>query len=110
MDISDGHTLLQALGRQSQPSASSGTGAGMSTGPEAGRAAPIHSRLLAMMMAARYYGLELDPNEFRPGQGESRPTAAALSAWAQGAGMWARALRLKWRHLFSVTGAGPVVL
>ncbi len=24
--------------------------------------------------------------------------------------MWSRALRLRWRHLFSVTGAGPVIL
>jgi ATP-binding cassette subfamily B protein len=63
-----------------------------------------------MMMAARYYGLELDAADFRLGQGETSPTAAALSAWAQGAGMWSRALRLKWRHLFSVSGAGPVVL
>jgi len=78
--------------------------------PAGGARGPIHPRLLAMMMAARYYGLELDAADFRLGQGESQPTAAALSAWAQGAGMWSRALRLKWRHLFSVTGAGPVVL
>jgi ATP-binding cassette, subfamily B, bacterial HlyB/CyaB len=70
----------------------------------------IHPRLLAMMMAARYYGLELDSADFRLGQDETSPSAAALSAWAQGAGMWSRALRLKWRNLFSVTGAGPVVL
>jgi len=66
--------------------------------------------MLAMMMAARYYGLELDPGEFRLGQNETVPTAAALSVWAQSAGMWSRALRLRWRHLFNVTGAGPVVL
>jgi subfamily B ATP-binding cassette protein HlyB/CyaB len=71
---------------------------------------PIHPRLLAMMMASRYYGLELDPSEFRPAIGETVPTAAALSQWAQTAGMWSRALRLRWRHLFNVTGAGPVVL
>ncbi|HVZ10488.1 peptidase domain-containing ABC transporter [Rhodopila sp.] len=71
---------------------------------------PIHPRLLAIMMAARYYGLELDPAEFRLGTGETVPTAAALSQWAQDAGMWSRALRLRWKHLFSVTGAGPVVL
>ncbi|MFL5255022.1 MAG: peptidase domain-containing ABC transporter [Rhodopila sp.] len=78
-----------------------------STGNSCG---PIHPRLLAMMMAARYYGLELDSHEFRLDKDETQPTAAALSAWAQSAGMWSRALRLKWRHLFSVTGAGPVVL
>ena len=62
------------------------------------------------MMAARYYGLELDPNDFTLAPGEASPTAAALSSWAQNAGMWSRALRLRWRHLFTVTGAGPVVL
>jgi subfamily B ATP-binding cassette protein HlyB/CyaB len=71
---------------------------------------PIHPRLLAMMAAARYYGLELDAADFLLGQDETYPTAAALSAWAQGAGMWSRALRLRWRHMFSVAGAGPVVL
>ena len=63
-----------------------------------------------MMMAARYYGLELDPGDFRLAPKETAPTAAALSTWAQGTGMWSRALRLRWRHLFTVTGAGPVVL
>ncbi|WP_408904009.1 peptidase domain-containing ABC transporter [Rhodopila sp.] len=62
------------------------------------------------MMAARYFGLELDPVDFRLGQGETVPSPAALSAWAQEAGMWSRALRLKWRNLFATAGAGPVVL
>ena len=81
----------------------SGAGEGMDRGQ-------IHPRLLAMMMASRYYGLELEPNEFRLAPGETIPTAAALSAWAQGAGMWSRALRLRWRHLFTVSDAGPVTL
>ena len=74
-------------------------------------AGPIHPRLLAMMMAARYFGLELDPERF-PAWARAKPCprAAALSAWAQNAGMWSRALRLRWRHLFTVSGTGPVVL
>src|ERR1700710_1781881 len=80
---------------------------GASDGPGRG---PIHPRLLAMMMASRYYGMELDPAEFRLGKDDMMPTAAALSAWAQSAGMWSRALRLRWRHLFTVAGAGPVTL
>jgi ATP-binding cassette subfamily B protein len=71
---------------------------------------PIHPRLLAMMMSARYFGLDLDPHEFRMGPGDTLPTAAALSAWAQNTGMWSRALRLRWRHLFTVGGNGPVIL
>jgi ATP-binding cassette, subfamily B, bacterial HlyB/CyaB len=82
----------------------------MSSGTGSAGAGPIHPRLLAMMMAARYYGLELDPGEFRLGPDEAIPSAAALSKWAQNASMWSRALRLKWKHLFTVTGAGPVVL
>ncbi len=82
----------------------------MSSAGGAPGAGPIHPRLLAMMMAARYYGLELDPAEFRLGPNEDVPTAAALSKWAQNSSMWSRALRLRWKHLFNVTGAGPVVL
>jgi ATP-binding cassette, subfamily B, bacterial HlyB/CyaB len=85
-------------------------GAGMSTAGDGGNRAPIHPRLLAMMMAARYFGLDLDPNEFRAGPGDTVPTAAALSAWAQNTGMWSRALRLRWRHLFTIGGNGPVIL
>ncbi len=79
-------------------------------GEAAPRGAPIHPRLMAMMMAARYFGLELDPNEFRLAPGETAPSAAALSDWAKSSGMWSRALRLKWRHLMNFGGTGPVVL
>jgi ATP-binding cassette, subfamily B, bacterial HlyB/CyaB len=85
-------------------------GAGMSMEGDGGGRGPIHPRLLAMMMSARYFGLDLDPNEFRMGPGDTIPTAAALSAWAQSTGMWSRALRLRWRHLFTVGGNGPVIL
>jgi subfamily B ATP-binding cassette protein HlyB/CyaB len=86
------------------------SGSNMSSGGEGTNRGPIHPRLLALMMASRYYGLELDPNEFRLAPNATAPTAAALSAWAQETGMWSRALRLRWRHLFTVSGAGPVVL
>jgi len=82
----------------------------MSMGGETPRTGPIHPRLLAMMMAGRYYGLELDPIEFRGEGGEPVPSAAALSAWAQAAGMWSRAVRLRWRHLMGFQDSGPVVL
>ena len=82
----------------------------MSLGTDAPRGGPIHPRLLAMMMAGRYYGLELDPIEFRGDPGEAAPSAAALSIWAQNAGMWSRAVRLRWRHLMSFQDTGPVVL
>lgn len=112
MDISDGHTP-GPLGNNRAPATVVTGGGASGAGPAVASAAergPIHPRLLAMMMASRYYGLELDPADFRMGTGDTLPTPAALSAWAQGAGMWSRALRLRWRHLFSITGAGPVVL
>jgi len=117
VDISDGHTsgqpwLGQSPGSQGTQSGGGGDGtnAGMSMGSEAPRSGPIHPRLLAMMMAARYYGLDLDPVEFRGDPNEPAPTAASLSSWAQGAGMWARAVRLRWRHLMGLQDTGPVVL
>jgi ATP-binding cassette subfamily B protein len=63
-----------------------------------------------MVIAGRYHGLELDPNEFRAGVGEKAPSAASLSAWAQGSGMWSRAVRLRWRHLLRFHNTSPVVL
>src|SRR5262249_42141155 len=71
---------------------------------------PIHPRVLAVIVAARYHGLELDPNEFRGTVGETSPSAASLSTWAQNAGMWSRAVRLRWRHLLRFHNPGPVVL
>jgi len=70
----------------------------------------VHARLLAMIMAGRYHGIELDPAEFRGQAGEKLPTASSLSQWAQNAGMWARAVRLRWRHLMHFQNTGPVVL
>jgi ATP-binding cassette subfamily B protein len=117
VDISDGHTPGPFGNNRTPATVSESGGGGGSSGIDGstagqggGNRGPIHPRLLAIMMAARYYGLELDPGDFRLGPGDTLPTAAALSSWAQQAGMWSRALRLRWRHLFTVTGAGPVVL
>lgn len=115
VDISDGHSSGQSwLGKQPDgpvgQSGGDGGSTGMSTATDAPRSGPIHPRLLAMMMAGRYYGLELDPIDYRGEGGETVPNAAALSTWAQGAGMWSRAVRLRWRHLMGLQGAGPVVL
>jgi ATP-binding cassette, subfamily B, bacterial HlyB/CyaB len=72
--------------------------------------AQLHPRLLAVIIAARYFGLELDPHEFRNSIGEMVPSAVALAEWANISGMWSRALRLRWRHLMSLSNVGPVVL
>jgi ATP-binding cassette, subfamily B, bacterial HlyB/CyaB len=69
-----------------------------------------HPALQAVGQAAHHHGIELDPNEYRHLPGETKPSAAALSLWAQNAGMWSRAVRLRWRDLLRLQDAGPVVL
>src|SRR5262245_31598213 len=71
--------------------------------------APLHPCLQAMIQAGRYHGIELNPSEFRHDPDET-PSAAALSQWAQNAGMWSRAVRINWRHLFRMQNGAPVVL
>jgi ATP-binding cassette, subfamily B, bacterial HlyB/CyaB len=114
VDISDGHIsgpLPQGLPHTAQP-ASGGDGddgraVDQGTG-DGGRA--IHPRLQALIAAGRYYGIELDPDEFRNIDQAAIPSAASLSAWAQSGGMWSRAVRLRWRHLMRFSDTGPVVL
>lgn len=118
MDITDG-TISGPPGQDRQslppvPAEASAGGSGSDTGPpgepSGPRELPIHPRLLAMIMAGRYHGMELDPAEYRMTVGETEPSAASLSAWAQNSGMWARAVRLRWRHLMNFNNTGPVVL
>jgi subfamily B ATP-binding cassette protein HlyB/CyaB len=68
----------------------------------------IGPRLKAVLQVARYHGVELDPNEFRTAS--AVPTPADLSEWAQNAGLWARAVRIRWAHLLRFQDTGPVVL
>jgi ATP-binding cassette, subfamily B, bacterial HlyB/CyaB len=70
----------------------------------------IHPRVQAVMVAARFHGMELDPSELVSTGAQGMPSAASLSEWAQSAGMWARAVRLRWRQLMHLVDAGPVVL
>ena len=118
MDITDG-TIAGPPGQDRQSSApvpaeasAGGSGSDIGAPGETGapREVPIHPRLLAMILAGRYHGVELDPAEFRMMAGEAEPSAASLSTWAQNAGMWSRALRLRWRHLLNFNNTGPVVL
>ena len=111
MDINDGH-ISGSPGQGPQSVTDTGGGADSGTPIELGVAGepPIHPRLLAMIVAGRYHGMELDPNEFRGTVGEKLPSPASLSTWAQSAGMWSRAVRLRWRHLMRFHNTGPVVL
>ncbi|SEE50642.1 peptidase domain-containing ABC transporter [Bradyrhizobium erythrophlei] len=67
-------------------------------------------RLQALIQVARHHGVELDINEFRGDASRSLPSAAAMSEWAQNAGLWSRAIRTGWRNLLRMSSAEPVVL
>jgi subfamily B ATP-binding cassette protein HlyB/CyaB len=71
---------------------------------------PSNPRLAALILAARYHGIELDPEQFAGHSEGGAVTAAALAAWAQESGMWARAVRISWRHLLRFKESEPVVL
>ena len=77
---------------------------------DGGGGARLPPRLQAMIQAARYQGIELDPHEFRQAESDTVPSAASLSLWAQNAGMWSRAVRVRWQHLPRLNDSGPVVL
>ena len=70
----------------------------------------VDSRIRAVALAARYYGMELDESDFRRKPGETSPSAASLSSWAQDCGLWAKGVRMNWRQLLRLQAAGPVVL
>jgi ATP-binding cassette, subfamily B, bacterial HlyB/CyaB len=111
VDVNDGHISgSPGPGPHSVSDTGGGADIGAPTTGDTADGAPIHPRLLAMIVAGRYHGMELDPSEFRAQVGEKIPSPASLSAWAQGAGMWSRAVRLRWRHLMHFHNTGPVVL
>ena len=89
MDVNDGHTSGPPGQGHALTDAGGDAANRVPVGLEGVEERPVHPRLMAMIVAGRYHGQELDPNEFR-----SAPTATALSTWAQSAGMWARAVRL----------------
>jgi ATP-binding cassette subfamily B protein len=70
---------------------------------------PLNPRVNAVLAAARYYGVELDPQEFA-GRPDDLPTSDALAAWLRNSGMWVRQARLRWRDLMKLRDAGPIVL
>ncbi len=72
--------------------------------------AAVHPALRATIEAGRHHGVELDPNEYRQPPDQNAPSAAALSQWVQNAGVWSRAVRLRWRDLLHIHDGGPVVL
>jgi ATP-binding cassette subfamily B protein len=113
--MDDGRLPADPNASLSSSASSGGSGGGGAisgqAAPAGGSAGPdLHPRVLAVIVAARFYGTELDPNEFRRVPGDEAPSAQALSQWVQSSGMWARALRLRWRQLMRLQDTGPLVL
>jgi subfamily B ATP-binding cassette protein HlyB/CyaB len=97
--------------------AAAARGDNAATGTNAGRSvemlprshpSAVDSQVQAVVTAARFYGIEIDPAEFPKQYG--RASAASLSGWAQDSGLWSRAVRLRWRQLMRFHNSGPVVL
>src|SRR5262245_17818365 len=66
------------------------------------RAEAVQRRLDALAAVARFHGIEIDRRGFRAIPGEAIPSPAALAAWLHGSGLWAKAVRLRWRQLLRV--------
>jgi subfamily B ATP-binding cassette protein HlyB/CyaB len=95
--------------QDSQTSGADPNAAGSARDRNAPPVTPLEARLLAVMAAARYHGTELDRDELRVPRG-TQPSPAALVEWVRGSGLWARAVRLRWRHLIRMQSSGSVIL
>jgi subfamily B ATP-binding cassette protein HlyB/CyaB len=93
-----------------RPSASRGEGSIRRTGRSEPRAEAVQRRLDALVAVARFHGHELDRRDFRAVPGEAIPSPAALATWLRESGLWANAVRLRWRQLFRVQSDAPLVL
>ena len=97
MDSLDGQLQRSGPGPNGAPAA-----------PQAG-ISPAELRVLAIIAAARHYGIELDRNDLRFPDGEA-PEPAALVDWLRNSGLWARGVHMRWRSLIGLQTSGPVVL
>lgn len=71
-------------------------------------------RLLAVIAAARHHGVDLRAEDYAARVGEQVPSPASLAEFVRGAGLYAKAERVRWKSLFKLQGASnpppPVVL
>jgi ATP-binding cassette subfamily B protein len=71
---------------------------------------PKELRLRAVAAAARFYGMDIDINDYTGPTNELYPSPASLVTWLRTQGLTAKGAVLKWRNLFSFREASPVVL
>ncbi|HQT72994.1 MAG TPA: peptidase domain-containing ABC transporter [Acidiphilium sp.] len=70
-----------------------------------------HVRILAVRAAARFHGVDLDPELLRKdADPAAAPGSPALVEWAREAGLWARAIRVGFRQLLKTDTTAPVIL
>jgi subfamily B ATP-binding cassette protein HlyB/CyaB len=67
-------------------------------------------RLDAAVAAARFHGIQLDRRDLRLLPGEDVPSPATLVTWLREAGLWAKAVQLRWAQLLRVQSNAPIVL
>ncbi len=72
------------------------------------------SRVLSVVAVAKFHGVEMRPADFRPTIGEEIPSPASLATWARGAGLHAKADRVRWKSLFKLQGSNhpqpPIIM
>jgi ATP-binding cassette, subfamily B, bacterial HlyB/CyaB len=113
VDISEGMPPVPLTHASQSGAQAAGGGRGASGAPsEADNpgGAALHPRLQAVIVVGRHHGYELDPTEYKSLDQSPVPSAQSLSAWVQNAGLWSRAVRLRWSNLLVLEDAGPVVL
>ena len=77
--------------------------------PAQNAASPADARLAAVLEAARFHATDLDRDALRAPANAPIP-APLLVEWIRGGGLWARAVRLRWRNLIKVDSSAPIVL
>jgi len=113
VDISDGMPPASLTHAPHASAQADGGGRGTAGAPSAvdnHGGSSLHPRLQAVIVVGRYHGVEFDPSDYKSLDEASVPSAQSLSAWVQNAGLWSRAVRLRWRNLLGLQETSPVVL
>jgi HlyB family type I secretion system ABC transporter len=80
------------------------------SGDSESHAGGVRCRLDAAVAVARFHGIHLDSRDFRALPEEEIPSPATLVAWMRESGLWAKAVRLRWRQLIHLRSDAPLVL
>ena len=80
-----------------------------SADPRAAARYAMETRLLAIEYVARYNNVDIDRELLRIPAGDA-PSPAAIVAWIRDAGLWSKAIRMRWGQLMKLEVSSPVVL